>query len=195
VPKLIEAFQSAEDGAHIWGGSNLAAGSDSEIGSSLPWTRLRDIAEPIVREAFLNSISPEPLAPARATRPGVLIAMPPECQENIRRHLTDSDVEVFVVASCGEAAKVLHMQYQVAAVFTSLTLPDGDFRRILDVSSERPNPVPVVVCLPEMDGGWADLLESGAFAVLESSCSAAQVRRIVDAVAGDGARTVATVAP
>ena len=36
----------------IWGGSNLAAGSDSESGSSLPWTRLRDIAEPIVAEAW-----------------------------------------------------------------------------------------------------------------------------------------------
>ncbi len=58
VPKLIEAFQAAEDnpdGKH-WGGSNLAAGSDSEQGSSLHWTQLRDIAEPIVREAYLNSL-------------------------------------------------------------------------------------------------------------------------------------------
>jgi len=53
VNKLIEAFQAAEDqpDARIWGGSNLAAGSDSELGSSLHWTRLRDIAEPIVEEA------------------------------------------------------------------------------------------------------------------------------------------------
>jgi hypothetical protein len=55
VTKLIEAFQAAEDepNVRIWGGSNLAAGSDSELGSSLHWTRLRDIAEPIVREAYL----------------------------------------------------------------------------------------------------------------------------------------------
>jgi hypothetical protein len=55
VSRLIKAFQAAEDlpNARIWGGSNLAAGSDSELGSSLHWTRLRDIAEPIVREAFL----------------------------------------------------------------------------------------------------------------------------------------------
>ncbi len=54
VSKLIEAFQAAEDqpDARIWGGSNLAAGSDSELGSSLHWTKLRDIAEPIVREAY-----------------------------------------------------------------------------------------------------------------------------------------------
>lgn len=55
VTKLIEAFEAAEDapGVRIWGGSNLAAGSDSEIGSSLDWTRLRDIAEPMVRAACL----------------------------------------------------------------------------------------------------------------------------------------------
>ncbi|MFB3826775.1 MAG: hypothetical protein ACE15B_08395 [Bryobacteraceae bacterium] len=54
IDKLIEAFQAAEDrpGERIWGGSNLAAGSDSELGSSLPWTRLRDIADPIVSEAL-----------------------------------------------------------------------------------------------------------------------------------------------
>ncbi len=59
VGKLIEAFQAAEDlpGAKIWGGSNLAAGSDSEFGSSLHWTQLRDIAEPIVRDACLHPVT------------------------------------------------------------------------------------------------------------------------------------------
>ena len=53
VPRLIEAFQAAEGTtARIWGGSNLAAGSDSELGSRLHWTELRDIAEPIVGEAY-----------------------------------------------------------------------------------------------------------------------------------------------
>ncbi len=56
VMRLIEAFQEAEDrpGEKIWGGSNLAAGSDSELGSSLDWKRLREIAEPIVRAATEN---------------------------------------------------------------------------------------------------------------------------------------------
>ncbi|MFN0172409.1 MAG: hypothetical protein ACKV22_38895 [Bryobacteraceae bacterium] len=56
VKELLEAFQAAEDrqDVRIWGGSNLAAGSDSAIGSSLHWTQLRDIAEPIVREAYLR---------------------------------------------------------------------------------------------------------------------------------------------
>lgn len=56
VGELIRAFQSAEDQpeASIWGGSNMIAGSDSELGSSLTWRDLRDIAEPIVREAYMG---------------------------------------------------------------------------------------------------------------------------------------------
>ena len=59
VPKLLEAFQAAEDlpGTRLWGGSNLAAGSDSEFGSSLTWMQLKEIAEPIVREAYLESVA------------------------------------------------------------------------------------------------------------------------------------------
>jgi hypothetical protein len=55
IPKLLEAFQAAEDFPHvrIWGGSNMAAGCDSELGSSLHWTKLRDIAEEIVKQAYL----------------------------------------------------------------------------------------------------------------------------------------------
>jgi len=60
VDKLVEAFQAAEDHPEIriWGGSNLAAGSDSELGSSLHWTQIRDIAEPIVRAAYEASLKP-----------------------------------------------------------------------------------------------------------------------------------------
>ncbi len=53
VPKLLTAFQAAEDQprAHIWGGSDTAAGSDSALGSSLEWWQLRDIAESVIRAA------------------------------------------------------------------------------------------------------------------------------------------------
>ena len=36
----------------------MAAGSDSELGSSLHWIRLKEIAEPIVREAYERSSVP-----------------------------------------------------------------------------------------------------------------------------------------
>ncbi len=58
ISKLIAAFQAAEDKPHesIWGGSGLAAGSDSALGSSLHWTQLRDIAEPIVAEDRMDRV-------------------------------------------------------------------------------------------------------------------------------------------
>jgi hypothetical protein len=60
VPKLLEALDAAEDlpGARIWGGSNLAAGCDSELGSSLHWTKVKEIVEPIIEEAYLATSSP-----------------------------------------------------------------------------------------------------------------------------------------
>src|SRR5579884_3707546 len=58
VDKLIEAFQAAEDRPKTWGGSNMAAGSDSELGSSLHWTKLRDIAESVLQEAWLEKEAP-----------------------------------------------------------------------------------------------------------------------------------------
>ncbi len=56
ISALIDAFQAAEDNPEekIWGGSGLAAGSDSERGSSLHWKQLKEIAEPIIREAYLR---------------------------------------------------------------------------------------------------------------------------------------------
>ena len=59
IPKLIAAFEAAEQntGEKIWGGSGLAAGSDSLLGSGLHWTELRDIAEPIVKEDYLARTS------------------------------------------------------------------------------------------------------------------------------------------
>jgi len=57
IPKLIDAFQAAEDqpDEKIWGGSNLAAGSDSKLGSSLHWKQLKEIADPIVRASHVRA--------------------------------------------------------------------------------------------------------------------------------------------
>lgn len=71
VHKLINAFQAAEDlpDVRIWGGSNMAAGSDSTLGSSLHWTRLREIAEPIVHEAFQRLTMAAACPPEAAAQP------------------------------------------------------------------------------------------------------------------------------
>lgn len=57
VGKIVEALQAAEERnrGKIWGGSNMAAGSDSEWGSGLDWQTVRDIVERIVREAYRDA--------------------------------------------------------------------------------------------------------------------------------------------
>jgi DNA-binding NtrC family response regulator len=116
----------------------------------------------------------------------VLIVMPGEHGHDIQRHLNECGVEVFVAPSCAEARKVLSLRYQIAAVFTSLVLPDGDFRQIVEIAGARSNPAPVIVCLSEMDAGWVDLLEAGAAGVLREGCDLAEIRRVVDEVIGTG---------
>jgi hypothetical protein len=192
VPKLIEAFQAAENspGVKIWGGSNLAAGSDSEFGSSLSWMALRDIAEPIVRDAFLASTHGQPLPEAQLTRPVALAAIPPGQTTTLPERLSAAGLEVSVVTSCEEARKILRMQYQTAAVFTAPTLPDGAFRDLIQMARERAHPAPVVVCVPRLDASSVDALEAGAFEVLAEDSSPERIAQVVEAVLGCGKRGV-----
>lgn len=185
VTKLIEAFQAAEDSpdVRIWGGSNLAAGSDSELGSSLHWTRLRDIAEPIVREAWLKGAGA--IVSATATSDGaprVLMVMPPGRQSRLQQHLEAAGAVVFPVASWAEACAVLGTDLAFDAVFCTLKLPGGSFERLLQAVRQRPEFIPVVVCLAEVDQGWIDLLETGVFALLVEPCEPEQVQSVIAAI-------------
>ena len=184
VSKLIEAFQAAEDrqDVKIWGGSNLAAGSDSEIGSSLSWTDLRDIAEPIVSEACRTNIPGHPLAEGAAIRPGVLLVMPADGRECLERRLEQCGLEVFLVDSCEEASKVLRLKYQIAAVFSAPALGDGDLRDVVQMAERRSHPTPVVACLPRGEA-W-DTAAAGSFRVIVEPYDEAQVRKVMDAIKG-----------
>ena len=173
IPKLIQAFQEAEDmpGERIWGGSNLAAGSDSELGSSLHWTRLKEIAEPIVREAYLESGAIAASGPPKScARPKVLLAMTPECGVQLHRHLEHCGADVLPVASYEDACGILDHGHPITAVFASPA-----FSRLLRVTRRRL--IPVILCMQEVDGGWCDLLEGGAFRLLSEPYSPDQVER------------------
>ena len=187
VAKIIAAFQAAEDrpDAKIWGGSNLAAGSDSEFGSSLHWTELRDIAEGIVRETYLESVATTSPGRANATvrHPRILLAMPPDLRGRLEKYLSEFTADVFSAASCAEALVLLDRHSPFDVILTSVNLPDGSFRRIVEAANRRAEFVPTVVCLQRMDGGYTDLLECGAFRLLVEPYAPAEVRRtIADAV-------------
>lgn len=181
VSRLIEAFQAAEDmpDVKIWGGSNLAAGSDSELGSSLHWTQLRDIAEPIVREAYLEGGAVISAGPFKeSSRPKVLLAMLPECGVQLRRHLEDCGADVLPVASCEDACGLLDKGHPISAVFAS-----PGFGKLLAVARKRAPLLPVIMCMREVDGGWIDLLEGGAFRLLSEPYGREQIEKTMAEVA------------
>jgi hypothetical protein len=181
VMKLVQAFQAAEDmpDAKIWGGSNLAAGSDSEMGSSLHWTKIREIAEPIVAEAVRAcgfAPAPAQLKPARV---GILLAMPADQRTGLQFTLEHCGAEVFTASSCAEARYLLTASLPIRAVLTTRLLPDGVYTDLVQITRTRAAFTPVILCVPEVDGGWIDLLEAGASDLLTEPYQPRNVERIV----------------
>ncbi len=185
VPELIQAFQVAENmpGVKIWGGSNLAAGSDSELGSGLHWTTLRDIAEPVVQEAWRKSMTAAASVSGAHRRPRVLVVMPPQWRLHFRQCLERSGAEAIPAGSCREACEVLDTGLAVDAIFSPLRLPDGSFERLLQVAWQRRKFIPVIVCLPKLDGGWIDLLEAGASGLLAEPYEGEQIQNVIREIA------------
>ena len=182
VIKLIDAFQAAEDlpTAKIWGGSNLASGSDSELGSSLHWTRIRDIAEAIIEEASREANR----GGTSARRPpfGILVVMDPTETAKIHDLLDECGVESFTASNCAEAARCIHAGAPMRAVFSALHLPDGGFYDLVRMARTRAQPMPVIVFLPQLDGGWIDLLEAGAFDVVGEPYNRQTIERLLAAI-------------
>ena len=195
VTRLIQAFQAAEDlpNARIWGGSNLAAGSDSELGSSLHWTKIRDIAEQIVTEAWHKDGVPDPGAGRQPV--DVLVAMDRIEAGNVRGLMHECGAGVFTASTCAEAARTLHLGIPISAIFTTRHLPDGDYRDLIRMACERPERVPVVLCVPEVDGGWTDLLEAGASDVLVAPYGRECVARVLACIPRYMAALAAASAP
>ena len=195
ISRLMEAFQAAEDlpGEKIWGGSNMAAGSDSELGSSLHWTKLRDIAERVVGAAWLvNSATPELPEPAPA-RPRILLVIPPDQGTTLEVALAEAGAEVYIVSSCEEASATLTAGSRFDAIFCGQKLSDGGYRDLVETANRIPEYLPVIVCLPEADGGWPDLLEAGVSDILVSPYRRHEIRRVFEdlSVYGPGLRPAA----
>jgi hypothetical protein len=180
VAKLIQAFQAAEDlpNVKIWGGSNLAAGSDSELGSSLHWTRLREIAEAVVEEASRAS-APE-TAGEKRPQFAVLLAMHPAAAEQLRAPLEKCGVQVFTASSCLEAERALQAGTPIRGIFSARWLPDGGFHELVEMGKRGPEPTPLIVCLPQIDAGWIDLLETGAFDLLVEPYRIERIRQVIE---------------
>jgi DNA-binding NtrC family response regulator len=88
--------------------------------------------------------------------------------------LESGGIEVVPVCDCKEARRILETQPLVQVVVTDAALPDGDWRRVLEiVVRECPN-IEVVVCSRFGDPNfWLDVLEEGGYDVFRARVGAA----------------------
>jgi DNA-binding NtrC family response regulator len=91
--------------------------------------------------------------------------------------------DVLPVCDCSEARRILETEPKVQVVLTDSVLPDGDWRRVLEIVAHSCPNIEVVVssCLGDYKL-WIDVLE-GAYDVLVEPYESEEVRRIVEAAA------------
>jgi DNA-binding LytR/AlgR family response regulator len=156
----------------------LAAGSDSELGSSLNWTKLRDIAEAVVEEAVRASTTSA--HPGNRPPLGMLLVMHPDEATKLRALLHECGAETFLASSCAEAGRVLRSGAPIRGIFSAQRLPDGGITELALTGNRCPEPAPLIVCLPQIDGGWIDLLEAGAFDLLVEPYRHERIHQIIE---------------
>jgi len=165
----------------------MAAGSDSELGSSLYWTRLRYIAEPIVQTAWRANM---PVLPRpRQGRPKVLLVSPAGEGFDLEGALGECGAEVSRAYSCSEALRLVRAGSRPDGVFTVARPRPSDpaYPEMLNAARNAEG-VPVILCVSQVDGGWTDLLETGIFALLTRPFRYSKIRRILDALPRMGPR-------
>jgi DNA-binding NtrC family response regulator len=135
-----------------------------------------------VQEALL---APAETGDAKSSRIRILMVMPAAEASKLQPLLEECGAEVLVTSSCVEAREVINSGAPIRAMLTARSLPDSRIRDLLDVARRCPRNTPLILCLPEIDGGWIDLMEEGAFALLVEPYRREEVQRIIDAVAFD----------
>ena len=74
--------------------------------------------------------------------------------------------------------------HPVQVVVTDTTLPDGDWRRVLEIVEQGRRKIEVVICSRVGDSKlWLDVLEEGGYDVLVQPYQREEIKRIVEAAA------------
>ena len=103
--------------------------------------------------------------------------------------LESSSVEVLRVGDCNEVRRMLDTQAPVHLVVTDTALPDGDWRRVLEIVRQSSVNVEVIVRMRVGDPKlWLDVLEQGGYDVLVEPYQRTEVERIVAAAAAKSNR-------
>ena len=109
--------------------------------------------------------------------------MDPAETAKVHALLHECGAEVFTASCCAEAGRVLDRGVPIQAIFSARRLPDGEFHDCVQMARKRVEPMPVIVFLPEIDGGWIDLLEAGAFDLVVEPYRREEIERIIAEIA------------
>jgi DNA-binding NtrC family response regulator len=98
--------------------------------------------------------------------------------------LESCGIEVLPVGDCNEARRAFETQPPVQVVVTDTTLPDGDWRRVIEIVVQACANIEVVVSLRlSALPLWLDVLHQGGYDVLVEPYQREEIRRIVEAAA------------
>jgi len=106
--------------------------------------------------------------------------MAPEDAAKLRPLLEQCGAETFLAATCAEADRFLHSGTPIGAIFSTQRLLDGGIAELARMGNQFPKPVPVIVCLTQIDGGWIDLLEQGAFDVIVEPYRRERIQQVLE---------------
>jgi hypothetical protein len=148
------------------------------LGSSLHWTRIRDIAEHLVEEACRANTTIPPVD--SRLQPAFLLLVPADAAAKLQPLLAECGGGAILAGCCKEAEQILTTRPSIRAIITGLRLPDGCFRDLVRASHTCAEPPPVILSIREADGGWTDLLEAGARDVLIEPYDRERVQQVLD---------------
>ena len=113
-----------------------------------------------------------------------MLVMAPERRQPLLDALESSGIEVLPVCDCNAAHRMLGTQPPVHVVVTDTALPDGDWRRVLEIVTQVSANIEVIVCSRLGDHKlWLDVLEQGGYDVLVEPYRHEEVRRILEVAA------------
>ena len=139
-----------------------------------------------VNRSFLRGAKSVPLfvgsnMPAKIK---AMLVMVRERRLSLLDALESCGIEVLAVSDCNEVRRMLKSQPPVHVVITDTVLPDGDWRRVLEIMAESGPNIEVIVHSRLGDPKlWLDVLEQGGYDVLVEPYHHEEIKRIVEAAA------------
>lgn len=113
-----------------------------------------------------------------------MLVMARERRLSLLDALESCGIEVLPVCDCNEARRMFETQSHMQVVVTDATLPDGDWRRVIEIVVQRYPNIEVVVSLRLGDLPlWLDVLDQGGYDVLVEPYQREEIQRIVEAAA------------